>query len=93
MANKKRKWMAALEDRNYDWVKETSEQTGVSGSAIINALIERESKDKSFSFRSELAQERLKIELQRLNDKQAELENQKQELARKMKGNKVAVPA
>lgn len=76
-----------------DWVKETAGEAGIGGGAVLRELISQEMRNKNSQFRRELAQAKDKLLLQKYNDQELELAQKKEEILKRLKGQRVAVPA
>jgi hypothetical protein len=88
--NNARKWMASLSDEQYDWVKQTSEDVGIEGSAIIRECIDKCRKENPRQFTDSLISAKAKIQLDDLLDKKATLEEEIKLLRIRSNGTKVA---
>jgi len=77
--------MVSLKEEQYEWLADTITATKLKGSQIIRALIDKAMQDKAGIFRKELANERVKIRLQQLNDERARIEEECQDLGRQLK--------
>lgn len=79
--------MTVLEKSNWEWIKQTAERNKVSGSLIINQLIERQSsKPMDMEFEAELRHAGVQTKLRRLNDKKLMIEAEEQRLLKEVKG-------
>lgn len=90
---KKKLVTSVLSQEQIDWVKETSVHAGVGAGAVLSELINQEMRNKTSRFRHDLSQAKLRIQLEKYNDMQMELEQKKAEITRKLKGERIAVPA
>lgn len=89
----KKKWIVSFGLDRAAWIAEVAKSAGLNGSTVIDELVTREMRDKNSRFRHELAQSKLRLELQKLNDEQMDLEARRAELTKQMKGERIAVPA
>ncbi len=81
----KKKWLSVLEESQYDWVKETAEETGTNGSAVIRAVIDRARKVDVGEFKQQLQEAQIKGQLEKLNAQKNALEEQAQLLKKRLK--------
>jgi riboflavin synthase alpha subunit len=87
-----KKWMVVLSDSQYDWIKETSEKTDVSGAAVCRALISQAMEQNASHLHDMLMSTRYKTELQELEEKQRVMAERAKELKAKLSGKeRVAV--
>lgn len=80
--NPAKKWMATLADEEYEWIKETAEETELSGSEVIRESIRRHMKDKAF--KASLVEAKHQIRLRELTDKKTTLEEEIKALRNKV---------
>lgn len=79
----KKKWLVILPEEMYVWIKETSKRNRIKGSDVVVEAVERIMEDKNFT--ASLAETHLKVKLQKLNDEEAELMEQKSQLQQELK--------
>lgn len=83
-----KKWLVGLDEKQHEWLKNTISQTGVNGSAIIRALIDREMKKPSTDIKSNLVSSKLEAELRNLQEKRAAIEERINEKRQQLKSKK-----
>lgn len=77
------KWLAVLNDDTGAWIKATSAELGISGSAIIELGMAKILKDKSF--RQELIRAKMQLELNKVEAAIRKAEDQKKEILTRSK--------
>lgn len=89
--NNSKKWMATLDEDQYQWLADLVEETEVDGSTIIGECIDRQRKGDARQFKDAIIAMKVKIQLDKLNEKKATLEDEIRTV--KLKLNGVKVPA
>lgn len=86
-----KKWMIVVTEKQYNWIKEVAETTGLKGSDIVREMVEHTMNNDTKTFISGLATTQYKIELANLAEKRQEIEDKEAELKKKLKQERVAV--
>lgn len=86
-----KKWLGNLEDKQHEWLTTLAAETGIKGggSAIMRAALDRAMTIETGDFKLSLLKADLKVQLDVINTQRKELEQQAQELQRKLKGERV----
>lgn len=85
-----KKWLVVVTDEQYDWIKKTAAEVGVKGSVVVRGVMEKVKTIDSGDFKMSLLKEQLKDKLESIENEQKKLDDQKNEIMRKLKGRVTA---
>ncbi len=78
-----KKWLAVVRVDQYTWLKDIGKKNGLKGSDLLREALDRVMQDESFV--EGLAETRIKVQLQELNDEAAAIEEKREALKRQYK--------
>ncbi len=84
----KKKWLSSIDEQTISWIQEVKAEVGLAGGTIIDELVLRERQNKNSRFRQDLVQARLRLQLQKINDEEMELQARRAELTKMIKSER-----
>lgn len=76
----KKRWLAILNGEQVQWIKNTAEAVGISGSAVVGEALNKVMKGGGKEFKGDLLSSKLRLQLQAIDHRIKAAEQEKAEL-------------
>lgn len=86
-----KKWLVVVEDSQYDWLKKTAADVGISGSVVVRAIIEKARTVEAGDFKISLLESQIKDKIHALQEEKLKVDQELQTLKNKLTPGKKVV--